>query len=153
MLKKIIFTSAILVTAFTGLMADPYEGIVEKAIEQAQELGIQVSVAVVDQHGNLVAFRRMEGAILASVKFAQGKALTSATIPMSTADIAAMNASTPGSPFSNIPGFVLLKGGVPIFSEDGQIIGAVGVAGGSGEQDELCAKGALTRDCVQIRSH
>lgn len=143
MLKKIILTSAILVSAFTGLMADPYDGMVEKAIEQAQELGIQVSVAIVDQHGNLAAFRRMEGAILASVQFSQGKALTSATIPMSTADIAAMNASTPGCPFGNVPGFVLLKGGVPIFSESGQIIGAVGVAGGSGEQDELCAKAAL----------
>ena len=145
MFKKIIFSSAVLLNACTCLMADHYDGMVEKAIEQAQELGIRISVAVVDEHGNLAAFRRMEGSILASVRFSQGKALTSATIPMSTGDIAAMNASTPGSPFGSIPGFVLLKGGVPIFSESGQAIGAIGVAGGSGEQDELCAKAALEK--------
>jgi uncharacterized protein GlcG (DUF336 family) len=145
MFKKMIFFSAILISTCTGLRADHYDGMVEKAIEQAQELGIQVSVAIVDQHGNLVAFRRMEGAILASIKFSQGKALASATIPMPTADIAAMNANTPGLPFGNVPGFVLLKGGLPIFSESGQAMGAIGVAGGSGEQDELCAKAALIK--------
>lgn len=145
MFRKLLCIGALLTCIATTLMADPYEGIVEKAIHQADEMGIKVSVAIVDQHGNLVAFRRMEGAILASVRFSQGKALTSATIPMSTADIAEMNAKTPGTPFGNVPGFVLLKGGVPLFSESGEPIGAIGVAGGSGEQDELCSKVALSK--------
>jgi len=149
MFRKFLLSFALVVGACNSLMADQYDGMVEKTIEQANELGIQVSVAIVDQHGNLVAFRRMEGAILASVKFSQGKALTSATIPMSTADIANMNANTPGAPFGNIPGFVLLKGGVPLFSESGSLIGAIGVAGGSGEQDELCAKAALTTNTAE----
>lgn len=145
MFRKMICIGALLTCTATAAMADPYEGMVEKAVQQAEEMGIKVSVAIVDQHGNLVAFRRMDGAILASVKFSQGKALTSATIPMSTADIAEMNAKTPGTPFGNVPGFVLLQGGVPLFSESGQPIGAIGVAGGSGEQDEQCAKVALTK--------
>jgi glc operon protein GlcG len=145
MFKKIILTSAVFVSAFTGLFADTYDGMVEKAIEHAQELGIQVSVAIVDQHGNLAAFKRMDGSLLASVKFSQGKALTSATIPMTSGSIADMNVTLPGSPLSNIPGFVLLKGAVPIVSDTGQILGAIGVAGGNPDQDESCAKAALVK--------
>jgi uncharacterized protein GlcG (DUF336 family) len=115
---------------------------VQKAISKAQELGIKVSVAVVDSHGNLKAFKRMDGAILASVALSQGKAYTSAAVPMSTGDFAQINANTPGHVLGNIPGFVLLKGGVPIFSESGEPMGAIGVGGGSGEQDEECAKAA-----------
>lgn len=113
---------------------------IQKAISKAEELGIKVSVAVVDSHGNLKAFKRMDGAILASVALSQGKAYTSAAVPMPTGDFAEINANTPGHVLSNIPGFVLLKGGIPIMSDSGEPIGAIGVGGGSGEQDEECAK-------------
>jgi uncharacterized protein GlcG (DUF336 family) len=130
-------------TKFALEHVDQTDIMIQKAVSKATELGVKVSIAVVDNHGNLKAFKRMDGAVLASVKLSQGKAYTAAAIPMPTGDLAQANASDPGHVLGSIPGFVLLKGGLPILSESGEPIGAIGVGGGSGEQDEECARASL----------
>lgn len=117
---------------------DKTDLMVQKAVQKAEELGIKISVAIVDAHGNLKAFKRMDGAVLASIQTSQGKAYTSAAVPVPTGDLAEMNGKIPGHPFSHLPGFVMIKGGVPI--NEG---GAIGIGGGSGEQDEECALAAM----------
>lgn len=146
MFKKTLFVVCMMTAscmASQEVIQDKTDLMIQKAVSKADELGIKISVAVVDAHGNLKAFKRMDGAVLASLKLSQAKAYTSASVPVSTGDLAEMNAKTPGHVFGNIPGFVLLKGGVPIISEAGEPSGAIGVGGGSGEQDEQCAFAAI----------
>jgi glc operon protein GlcG len=149
MFKKTLFVACMLYSIAASCMAsqevmqDKTDLMIQKAVSKAQELGINISVAIVDAHGNLKAFKRMDGAALASIKLSQGKAYTSAAIPAPTGDLAEINAKTPGYVLGNIPGFVLLKGGMPILNETGEPSGAIGVGGGSGEQDEQCAMAAI----------
>lgn len=138
MLKKIFIACMLAANCIASeeVMPDKTDLMIQKAVSKAQELGIKISVAVVDAHGNLKAFKRMDGAVLASVKLSQGKAFTSANIPAPTGALTEITA------LGNIPGFVLLKGGVPIM-EAGVPNGAIGIGGGSGEQDEECAMAAI----------
>lgn len=119
---------------------------IEAAIAKASELGIKITVTVVDEHGTTVATKRMAGAIPASPKFAYAKAYTSAVIGLPTAGIAQY--AGPGQPlygFESAFGgeLVIIAGGQPIKDGD-RILGAVGV-GGSYDvtQDNACAEAAL----------
>lgn len=119
---------------------------IEAAEAKAKELGIAVSIAIVDEYGDLVAFSRMEGAIKISPKFALAKAYTAGTIGMATADMAPY--ATPGKPYYGMDALfggelTTIAGGLPI-KEDNKLTGGIGV-GGSADvgQDVECAKAAL----------
>ncbi|MBI1862807.1 heme-binding protein [Candidatus Microgenomates bacterium] len=122
------------------------QGAINNAVSKASELGIKITVTIVDDHGTTVATRRMEGAISASPRFAHAKAYTSAVIGLPTAGMAQY--STPGKPLYGIESslggdLMTIAGGQPI--KDGDIvIGAVGV-GGSYDvtQDDACAQAAV----------
>ncbi len=126
------------------------EVILQAAQQQAETMGLKVNIAVVDDGGHLVAFARMDGARPGSGYTAQTKAVAAATFRNPTGPI------PPGAddpePILNI-GLALtamagggratpLYGGVPIEVE-GQIIGAVGVGGGTGEQDAEIARAGI----------
>jgi len=123
---------------------------VKKAIEaaeaKAKELGIAVSIAIVDEYGDLVAFSRMEGAIKISPKFAIAKAYTSGTIGMATADMAPYAA--PGKPYYGLDALfggelTTIAGGLPVKAGD-KLVGGIGVGGSADvSQDLECAKAAL----------
>lgn len=119
---------------------------IEKAFKKAEELGIAISVAVVDQYGDLVSFGRMPDAIKISPKFAIAKAVTSGTIGMPTADMAAY--AVEGKPYYGLNSLfggelTTIAGGVPI-KKDSQLIGGVGVGGSADtSQDLACAQAAL----------
>ena len=103
--------------------------------------GWNVAVAVVDTHGALVYFERMEDTQYASNDIAIGKAKAAATYRRPTrvfADV--INKASPAT--ATLPGVFASPGGVPIFA-DGRIIGAVGVSGVTGDQDEQCAKAGI----------
>jgi uncharacterized protein GlcG (DUF336 family) len=102
--------------------------------------GWNVAVAVVDTHGFLVYFERMENTQSASMEIAQGKARTAATYRRTTRVF--MEAINKGPATATLPGVVASPGGMPIFA-DGKVIGGVGVSGVTGDQDEQCAKAGL----------
>jgi glc operon protein GlcG len=100
-----------------------------------------VAVAVVDTHGALIYFERMEDTQYASNDIAIGKAKAAATFRRPTrvfADV--INKGGPAT--ATLGGVFASPGGMPIFV-DGRIIGAVGVSGVTGDQDEQCAKAGI----------
>lgn len=117
----------------------------EAAVRKAQEIGSPSSIAIVDGGRNLVAFARMDGALLASIEISQGKAYTARSMNMSTGDIGPL--TQPGQPFygietSHARALITFAGGLPLRS-GGEVVGAVGVAGGALDQDETVAAAAV----------
>ncbi len=120
---------------------DQARGLVDAALAEAGKRGWPLNVAVVDTHGDLVAFARMDGAMLASVTIAQGKARTAARFRRETRVF--YNATETGHPYvtSLDPGLVASPGGVPLVV-GGKLIGAIGCSGGTGDQDATVCKAA-----------
>lgn len=119
------------------------------AVEFATGKGFKMNIAVVDDGGHLLAFARMDGARPASANTAMTKAVTAATFRQETGPLPAggapdllLNLSVQNAAAASGGKITTLKGGVPIVL-DGQIIGAVGVGGGSGEQDAEVAKAGI----------
>lgn len=119
---------------------------VDKAIAKAGELGVAISVAVVDQYGDLVAFGRMKGALKISPRFAIAKAFTSGTLGMGTQDMAGFVVE--GKPYFGLTSLfggelTTIAGGVPIKKGE-TLVGGIGVGGSTDvNQDLECAKAAL----------
>jgi uncharacterized protein GlcG (DUF336 family) len=116
---------------------------VAAVVAKAEELGIGQVVAVLDESGLLKAFCRMEGTPLVSIEASQNKAYT-ALLGMpsqeffnSIKDDPALVAGVP-----HIPRIVTFGGGLPIRSGDA-VVGAIGVSGGTVEQDIACAQAGL----------
>ena len=99
----------------------------------------KMNIAVVDTHGELVHFSRMDGAQLGSIGVAQGKARTAARFRRESR--AFYNAFETGHPYVATldPTLVASPGGIPIV-EGGKLIGAVGCSGGTGDQDAAACK-------------
>ena len=119
--------------------------IAHAAIAEAGKRDLKICVAIVDNHGNLVQFHRMDGTSHGSIQVSQQKAYTSSAFPLSTRKLAEQNAGLPGGPYGGgaISKFVLLAGGLPIFDQEGQHIGAVGISGATPDLDELCAQASI----------
>jgi uncharacterized protein GlcG (DUF336 family) len=118
--------------------------VIDAGERKAEELGQPANVAVVDSGGNLVAHIRMDGAWIGSVDIAVNKAFTARAFDLSTADLA--DNAQPGGQFygidqSNHGRVMIFAGGVPLRDGD-EIVGAVGVSGGSGDQDSTIAEAA-----------
>jgi glc operon protein GlcG len=124
--------------------------VLQGALAKAKELNVSVNVAVVDDGGHLLAFARMDGARPASVYTALTKATAAATSRQSTGPSPAgaalpdllLNLSLQNAAVASGGKMTSLKGGVPIHV-DGQVVGAVGVGGGTGDQDLDIAKAGL----------
>jgi uncharacterized protein GlcG (DUF336 family) len=126
------------------LTMDKAQSIIEAAVEKAKKLGQPMNIAIVDAGTNLMAFARMDGAWLGSIDVAINKAFTAKAFDISTLELGSN--SQPGRQFfginaSNHGRVMIFAGGVPI-KVNGQIVGAVGVSGGSGEQDQAVAEAA-----------
>jgi uncharacterized protein GlcG (DUF336 family) len=116
--------------------------IIAAAEKKAEEIGQPMNVAVVDAGGNLVAFERMENAWLGSIDISQKKAWTSRAFDITTKDLGTHSQS--GDQFfgihaSNDGKVMIFAGGIPLKAE-GKVIGAIGVSGGSGDQDHAVAE-------------
>ncbi|HTI82510.1 MAG TPA: heme-binding protein [Acetobacteraceae bacterium] len=120
--------------------------LVAGAIAKADELGIKISVAVCDAGGRLVAFQRMDNAIWASVYGSQGKAVASAAFgrPSSELTDRADHPTPRGIAAAEGGHMIMGQGAVPII-RNGMIEGACGVGGGTAQQDEDCARAAVTQ--------
>jgi uncharacterized protein GlcG (DUF336 family) len=121
------------------------QAVLEAARAKATEIGVPMNIAVVDDGGNLVAFARMDGAWLGSIDIAQNKAFTARAFDMPTKDLAPL--AQPGGPLygieaSNRGRVIVFAGGIPLVS-DGRVVGAIGVSGGSVEQDQEVAEAGV----------
>jgi glc operon protein GlcG len=125
--------------------------IIEAAESKATALGLKMNIAVVDDGGHLIAFARMDGARPASGYTAITKATTAATFRQPTGPLTPPGGGPP-DPLLNLSlqnaaaasggKITTLYGGVPIVVE-GQVIGGVGVGGGTGEQDATVARAGI----------
>ena len=116
--------------------------IIAAAEKKAEEIGQPMNIAVADQGGNLIAHVRMDGAWIGSINISMNKAFTSRAFDISTKDLA--DNSQPGQQFfgihaSNDGRIMIFAGGIPL-KKDGKVVGAIGVSGGSGEQDHAVAE-------------
>lgn len=118
--------------------------IIVAAEKKAAAIGQPMNIAVADAGGNIVAHVRMDGAWIGSIDIAINKAFTSRAFDISTRDLAKNSQS--GDQFfgihaSNHGRVMIFAGGVPL-RRSGKVVGAVGVSGGSGEQDHSVAEAA-----------
>jgi uncharacterized protein GlcG (DUF336 family) len=121
------------------------QAVVDAACAKAEEIGVPMNIAVVDAGNNLTAFARMEGAWLGSIDIAQNKAYTARAFDMSTKELAPL--AQPQQPLfgihaSNQGRLIVFAGGIPLTSQD-QVVGAIGVSGGSVEQDHEVAEAGV----------
>jgi uncharacterized protein GlcG (DUF336 family) len=128
-----------------GLRLSVARAIVGGALASAEQKGIAISCAVVDSGDQLVAFERMDGADLVTIDLARDKAYSALVNHMPTSELAPL--VQPGTEFygyDSLAGgrMVVFGGGLPI-EIAGVLVGAVGVSGGSAEQDEECASAGL----------
>lgn len=122
------------------------EVVIAAACREARALGVPMNIAVLDAAANLKAFLRMDGALLGSTDIALKKAKTSALFGMATEAVGEFcrpGGTSPGLEQTN-EGLVVFAGGIPFRSGDGQLIGAIGVSGGSVAQDLQVAQAAAT---------
>jgi glc operon protein GlcG len=114
--------------------------VLRATLKKAEELNIKVSAAVVDDGGRLVAFQRMDGAIWASAYGSQGKAVASSAFarPSGVMQERATQPTPAGINAASGGLMIMGQGAVPLF-RNGNLIGAVGVGGGTSQEDEDCA--------------
>jgi glc operon protein GlcG len=125
----------------TPVTIDQAKKIAAATLAECQGNKWNVAVAVVDTHGSLVYFERMENTQTASLDIAILKAKAAATYRRTTR-VFADTIAKGGPAIMTLPGVVASPGGNPIFV-DGKVIGGVGVSGVTGDQDEQCAKAGL----------
>ena len=116
--------------------------IIAAATAKAEDIGQPMNIAVVDEGGNLLAFERMANAWLGSIDISIKKAWTSRAFDIETKVLGENSQS--GDQFfgihaSNDGKVMIFAGGLPL-KKDGKVVGAIGVSGGTGEQDEAVAK-------------
>jgi uncharacterized protein GlcG (DUF336 family) len=116
--------------------------VIAAAEAKALEIGQPMNIAVADGGGNLVAHVRMDGAWIGSINISINKAYTSRAFDIATKDLAEHSQS--GGQFfgihvSNQGRIMVFAGGIPL-ERDGAVVGAIGVSGGSGEQDHAVAE-------------
>ena len=115
--------------------------VIAAAEAKAREIAQPMNIAVVDAGGNLVSHVRMDGAWIGSIDISINKAFTARAFDLETAQLA--ENSQPGQQFfgihaSNHGRIMIFAGGIPL-QRNGSVVGAIGVSGGSGDQDQTVA--------------
>jgi uncharacterized protein GlcG (DUF336 family) len=121
------------------------QAVVDAARAKADEIGVPMNIAVVDAGNNLTAFARMDGAWLGSIDIAQSKAYTARAFDMETRELAPL--AQPGGPLYGIEAgndgrVIVFAGGIPL-TVGGRIVGAIGVSGGTVDQDQEVAEAGV----------
>jgi glc operon protein GlcG len=113
--------------------------VIQAAVAEARKRDWKMNVAIADSGGNLVAFERMDGAMLASIQIAQHKARAAVTFRRPTKvfedGINLMHLNY----LLAFDGVIASRGGIPLIDQ-GDIIGAIGCSGGTDSQDEVVSK-------------
>ncbi len=120
--------------------------IIAAAEKKAEEIGQPMNIAVADVGGNLVAHVRMDNAWMGSIDISIKKAWTARAFDIATKDLAEHSQSDGqffGIHASNNGKVMIFAGGIPL-RQNGKVVGAIGVSGGSGEQDHTVAEAGAT---------
>lgn len=130
-----------LFTKGSSINSDLARNLIAAGVAKLHEMGIASNIAIVDSQGFLVAYLRMDGAPLPSIEHSINKGYTSALFSVSTASLG-KDAQPGGSLYGlNITlnqRVIVFAGGEPLIHDE-QIIGAVGISGGTAEQDQQVA--------------
>ena len=126
--------------------------IAKKMAEICEKLAVDskwrpIVIAIYDSGGNLKLLHRQDNSFLMSLQIAKLKASSSAGLPMTTrqlGDLAYKNKER-GHGIEHVPGVAIFPGGVPIITKSGAHLGGIGVSGATADQDEECAKLALSQ--------
>jgi len=122
------------------------EKVLQAAMAKAKEIGVSMNIAIVDEGANLKAFQRMDNALLGCADIAIKKAKTSRLFNLASGEIGKL--SQPGGPLYNIEhsngGLISFAGGMLLKNNQGEIIGAIGVSGGSVEEDYEVATAGIS---------
>jgi glc operon protein GlcG len=118
---------------------DRAQAVIHAAVAEAKKRNWKMNVAVVDSGGNLVAFQRMDGAMLASIQIAEHKARAAATFRRETKQFEDGIQLMHLNYLLAFDGIIASRGGIPLI-EEGVIIGAIGCSGGTDSQDEIVSK-------------
>ena len=128
--------------AMTDITQRQAERVLKAALAKARDEGFAMSIAIVDRGAHLKAFIRMDGCRLGPVDVAQRKARTAMLFETDTGSFG--ERAKAGGPIQSLElsngGLSLLKGGLPLRNRRGDIIGAIGVSGSSGENDLAVAE-------------
>ncbi len=115
------------------------QAVIQAAVTEAKKRNWKMNIAVADSGGNLVAFQRMDGAMLASIPIAQHKARAAVTFRRPTKvfedGVNLMHLNY----LLAFDGVICSRGGIPLIDQ-GDIIGAIGCSGGADSQDEVVSK-------------
>lgn len=133
------------VPAASGITLDEATQIVMAARQKAEEIGVMQNITVIDEGGNLVAFARMDGAWQGSIDISMNKAYTARAFDMTTEALGKM--AQTGEPLfgihaSNHLKIIIFGGGIPL-QRGTKIVGAIGVSGGSVDQDIKVAEAGV----------
>ncbi len=119
------------------------ESLIQAAVAEATKKGWPMDIAVVDSGANLVAFLRMDGALLASISIAQHKARAAVTFRRTTKNFEDAIQNFDFKYLLSVDDIIAGRGGIPLI-EDGKIIGGIGCSSGAGSQDEAICMAAAS---------
>ncbi len=127
--------------SMSAVNLDDARRVISAAEKKAREIGQPMNIAVADEGGNIVAHIRMDKAWIGSIDVSMKKAYTSRAFEIATIDLAKYSQS--GGQFfgihaSNDGKIMIFAGGIPL-KREGMVVGAIGVSGGSGDQDHAVA--------------
>ena len=126
------------------ISAQRAQAAIQAAMAEATKRGWPLNIAVFDSGANLVAFVRMDGALLGSIAVSQHKARAAVKFRRPTKVFETLIQYQDNKILGTIDDVIASRGGIPLI-EDGKIIGAIGCSGGTGSQDEVvCQAGAAT---------
>ena len=131
-----------------SIKLDTAQAVIDKARAHSAAIGVPMNIAVVDGGGHLLAFARMDGAILGSIDIALAKAKTSVLFNGPSENLwefCKPGGPAPATEYTN-GGLIPYAGGLPVHDGNGTLIGAVGVSGGMPAQDGEVARIALGED-------
>jgi glc operon protein GlcG len=123
------------------ITAERAQDLIQVAVAEAKKRNWPLDIAVVDTHGDLVAFMRMDGGQLASIPISQHKARVAARFRRETVIFENLMVKQGVNTFATLDDVIASRGGIPLV-ENGKLIGAIGCSGATGSQDEVICKAA-----------
>ncbi|MBN7811165.1 heme-binding protein [Algoriphagus sp. H41] len=147
-MKKLLFLLLLLAPVFSHAQTKPYlsladaERVTAAAQAKAKAEGWNVVIAILDDGGNLVSLKRMDGVQVGSIEVAQAKAKTAVYFKRSSKIFEDMMKGEGGARIATLPNATAIEGGLPIF-KDGILVGAIGVSGVTSAQDGIIAEAGV----------